>query len=138
MALEDENKIRLLGIVTGHQYGFFRISGTGSRIKLQTNCSLAAGRDCLVIPGNNAPSTGKDFLYVQDGFAGIPDTELMNKLSSLCDLSEVVGGFSKLSDRRLLTRRNGIGNLLRVSGGIKYTNIFFLRIVSGKIGLVES
>ena len=65
-ALEDENKIGLLRVVTGHDDGFLGIPGTGLRVKLQGDCSLLSRRDCPVILGDYTTSAGDDLLYIED------------------------------------------------------------------------
>jgi hypothetical protein len=124
MALKDEYEIGFLRIITGYHNGFFRVAAACFRIQFQCDRSLAPGRDCPVKVGNGTASTGEHLLYIEDGFAGIPDIEFVYEFSVLAKFSKIVSCFGYFNSRSLLGGGcRLIGQLSGIRRGVEHTDL---------------
>ena len=114
--LEDKEEIGCLGSIACYKGRLLCSAGATSRVKLESDGSLASGRDRPVELGNGNSSARDDFFDFQLGCADVLYAELMNEFVILVHCSEIINRFGKLDDRRLVCGGGG-RNYFRDGGG---------------------
>lgn len=99
MPSQDKDEVGLLRVVAGDYDRLLGFAVACFRIQLQSNGSLAAGRDCPVILGNRAASAGDHLFDIQDRFARVSNAEFMDKFFFFAEGSEVMGGLKDFDHR---------------------------------------
>lgn len=76
-SLHGQRQASSLGIVADNLCVFLDFALITSEFHLQGDFSLAAGRDCLVKPGNGATSAGADFFDLEYRLPCVFDNKIM-------------------------------------------------------------
>jgi hypothetical protein len=102
LALEDQEEVGCLGSIACYKGRLLCSAGTTSRIELESDGSLATGRDRPVELGNQNSSAGDNFFDFQLRRADVLYAELMDEFVVLVHRPEIISCFGKLDDRLLV------------------------------------